>query len=215
MGSIGLSPSYEPAILVVDDDPAIVRALRRLLAPVIPTVGATTIAEAYGAIDGRRRWTALIIDVKLPGGSGWQVLHRAREKDPLVPAMMLTGRSWKDLARRSYDMRVIPYEKPITREHAHRFVRDSLSAAVTVDSEVVALMAWAQEHYALTDAERDVLEASLRGVSRGTLTDGRTIAISTHKTHVNRMLAKMGLKSLGEARDSLARLYFMRAALMV
>jgi FixJ family two-component response regulator len=215
MRTIGLSPPHDPSILVVDDDPAVVRALRRLLAPVIPTVGATTISEANAAIDLRKRWTALIIDVKLPGGSGWQILQRARDRDPLVPAMMLTGRSWKDLARRSYEMRVIPYEKPITREHAHRFVRDSLSAAVTVDSEVVALMAWAQEHYALTDAERDVLEASLRGVKRGTLSDGRIIAMSTHKTHVNRMLAKMGLKSLGEARDSIARLYFMRAALMV
>jgi FixJ family two-component response regulator len=214
---ISVPPSPEgPAILVVDDDATIVRALRRLLAPLIPTVGATSIAAAHAAIDARRRWTALILDVKMPGGaSGWQVLARARDRDPLVPAMMLTGRSWKDLAKRSYDMRVIPYEKPITREHAHRFVRDALSAAVTVDSEVVALMGWAKEHYSLTDAERDVLEAALRGVARGTLVDGRVIAMSTHKTHVNRMLAKMGLRSLNEARDAVARLYFMRAALMV
>jgi CheY-like chemotaxis protein len=64
--------------LLVEDDTMLVRALLRHM----PAYGATTVAasaaEAAVALAAPTRWTALLVDIGLPDGSGLDVLAKAR-----------------------------------------------------------------------------------------------------------------------------------------
>ena len=93
-------------ILAVDDDPGSVR----LVASILSTVGCTVEvagngAEALRAIDGGR-WDLVLLDVNMPGISGFDVLGRIRmlyTKDAL-PVIMVTGQDDIDSRLRSLDL---------------------------------------------------------------------------------------------------------------
>src|SRR5207248_11713280 len=79
------------AFLRVEDDPAIARAIGRLLAKSRPTHHVSRVAEAKAALEDATSWTGLVVDIGLPDGSGLDVLSAAREKWPTLPALVLTG----------------------------------------------------------------------------------------------------------------------------
>ena len=78
-------------VLIVDDDRKLCRLIRDYLEPLGYEVSA-----AYTGPDGlevalRDSFSAVILDVMLPGLNGFDVLRRLREKSG-VPVLMLTGR---------------------------------------------------------------------------------------------------------------------------
>jgi len=78
-------------ILVVDDDPDIVRLLKYFLeAKGRQVQTASTGAEALELFK-REPPDLVILDVMLPGMDGWTVLHKIRESSQ-VPVLMLTGK---------------------------------------------------------------------------------------------------------------------------
>ena len=82
-----------PAILVVEDDPAI----RRLLEALLGSAG----YEVRTAMDGAEALAAcaehrpgvVFLDVTLPHMSGWQVLAQLRARADAPPVVLLTGDS--------------------------------------------------------------------------------------------------------------------------
>ncbi len=82
-------------VFVVDDDPAIVEAVRDVLSPAgFEVEGATDSAQSLTTIL-REPPDVLILDVNMPGMTGWElcdILQRqTRTRD--VPILFLTGRS--------------------------------------------------------------------------------------------------------------------------
>jgi DNA-binding response OmpR family regulator len=85
------SPNSRLRILIVDDDRKLCRLIRDYLEP----LGYEVVA-AYTGPEGlevalRDTFSAVILDVMLPGMNGFDVLRRLREKSN-VPVLMLTGR---------------------------------------------------------------------------------------------------------------------------
>ena len=78
-------------VLVVDDDPTI----RSTLAEAVRAWGyrtfeATTLAETLTTVD-RERPNAVLLDVKLPDGSGISLLNELRKRSPELVVIMITG----------------------------------------------------------------------------------------------------------------------------
>jgi two-component system KDP operon response regulator KdpE len=75
---IGQRQRVMTMILVVEDDPALVRAItRNLSARGYAARSATTVAEAMVALHDARP-ALLLLDIDLPDGSGWEVLRALR-----------------------------------------------------------------------------------------------------------------------------------------
>jgi serine phosphatase RsbU (regulator of sigma subunit) len=77
-------------ILVVDDDPAMLRAVERVLAP------HHAVAAAGGGTEALRLAEAsepdlVILDVHMPGMDGFELLGRLREAHPELDAIFMTG----------------------------------------------------------------------------------------------------------------------------
>ncbi len=78
-------------LLVIDDD----RRLCRLIEDYLKPLG-YEVSAAHNGVEGLERalqegWSAIILDVMLPGLNGFEVLKRLREKSS-VPVLMLTAR---------------------------------------------------------------------------------------------------------------------------
>ena len=81
-----------PRILIVDDEPAMVRGLEDNLR----FEGYQTLAAASGQ-EGleqafREGPDLILLDVAMPGTSGWDVLRALRQKGIDIPVVMLTAR---------------------------------------------------------------------------------------------------------------------------
>jgi CheY-like chemotaxis protein len=80
-------------VLVVDDDPVLVDLLRRLL----PEHGFTVVGAASGEealeVAASQPVDVVVLDLLMPGMSGWELLEQLRERHPGLPAVVLSGMS--------------------------------------------------------------------------------------------------------------------------
>ena len=92
MIAVSTKPS-DSVVLVVEDEECLRMALceylkRNGFAP----KGVATAADAYGQIlDLRRRVCALITDMVIPGGGGWELVQRTRQIVPDVVVIFISG----------------------------------------------------------------------------------------------------------------------------
>ncbi len=197
----------EVPVLVVEDEALVRRAIRSMLDAVCPTLGAASLKEAEPHL--ATPLIAIIIDIQLGTDSGWEVLALAREHDPLVPALMVTGKDFENLARKAFAANAVAYEKPLEGEDVRRFVRDTVASRDGRLSHLRQLLNEVSETAGLSQAEADVIEAFVRGLPRGSLLDGsKKIAMSTYKTHASRICDKTGYESMNGLRDAIMRSYF-------
>ena len=90
-------------ILLVEDDHTLANQVRRgLSGDGMTVVHAPTVAEGLLAanIDD---FTAIILDLQLPDGTGLEVLRQVRERDHAVPVLVLSGISREDVIIRVLD----------------------------------------------------------------------------------------------------------------
>jgi two-component system nitrogen regulation response regulator NtrX len=81
----------KPRILVVDDEPAIRESLKMILEyEDYEFVGAASGQEALAAVQ-RDRPDLVMLDIKMPGMDGMEVLRRLRTVDETLPIIMISG----------------------------------------------------------------------------------------------------------------------------
>lgn len=85
-------------ILLVDDEPSVVAALRRQLHGKFIVHTATSPFEAIQMLDGRHDFAVVVSDMKMPSMTGAQLLKRVRERSPNTVRVLLTGQADMDAA---------------------------------------------------------------------------------------------------------------------
>src|SRR5215510_9193100 len=117
-------------ILVVDDEPSVLDACARALArrryDVHTAAGGI---EAISRLD-RERFDLLLTDIKMPDVNGLELVDRARELDPDLPCVVLTGHGTLDAAIDSIRVGVSGFVvKPFTLQELTRAVEGPLEKA--------------------------------------------------------------------------------------
>ncbi len=116
------------AVLTVDDDAAIRRMLRGVLADEGHETGeAANAAEAYAALE-QRRWDAVLLDLTMPGEHGLDALVRIREQAPDTAVIVVSGESSLENALRAgqrgaFDFVAKPVRDP---EHLLEVLREAV-----------------------------------------------------------------------------------------
>jgi DNA-binding response OmpR family regulator len=89
------TPSQKPSILVVDDDQALLKLIRRFLE--LGGYNVTTAADGETALwlINTEKPSLMILDIRMPGLNGYQVCERVRQLSNL-PIIMLTARGQPD-----------------------------------------------------------------------------------------------------------------------
>ncbi|HET7208910.1 MAG TPA: response regulator [Terriglobales bacterium] len=121
-------------VLIVDDDPDLVRALRlRLRANNYETAHA---CDGYTAIAMAQKEhpNLIILDLGLPAGDGYVVLDRLHDIDALcdIPVIVLTAREPQGSEKRALDAGAAAFfQKPADNAELLEVIRASLSRSNT------------------------------------------------------------------------------------
>lgn len=82
-------------ILIVDDDEIVVRSCRRILnAEEVQTQVAASVDIGLKLLLEHRDidpFDLILTDIKMPGRDGFEMIRRAREIEPDIPILMMTG----------------------------------------------------------------------------------------------------------------------------
>ena len=187
--------------LVVEDDEIVGRAMRVLLAPYGEMILAPTARDAERVLGSESVWSAFFIDVRLPDGSGLELLAHARVDYPTTPAMVLTGCLDADAINTTFDLDAEYVAKPVHKDRITRFLMAHPEFSQRLQQ---AVETW-RKRYALSDAEADVLSRSAAGETREIIAEARHCSPLTLKTHVANLLGKTDDDSLFVAVGRLLR----------
>lgn len=144
----------EERVLLVDDDPHLLSALRRQLgdefALTLAADGGAAVTNVKGAEKERAPFAVALCDMRMPGMNGVETLAAIREAAPDTVRMMLTGHSDLESSIQAINRGNILrfYLKPCPAEQ----LREGLRAGV--------------HQYRLIRAEKDLLERTLTGSLR-------------------------------------------------
>jgi PAS domain S-box-containing protein len=132
-------PVGTETILLVDDESAVRRVLRRMLERSgFRVVECDNGAQALAALEpGHERVDAVLIDRSMPGLSGEQVIERIAQRGIRLPILVLSGHSSVELSSPNV---VAVLAKPITREALLYEIRRALDQFGSRRSERESLM---------------------------------------------------------------------------
>ncbi len=181
------------AILVVDDDPGI----RALVGGLLGRVGYQVWEAADGAAAitaARRERPALVVlDVELPVVSGYEVYRDLRDRyGDSLPVLFLSGARTEPYDRAAGlmlgadDYVVKPFDPGEFLARVRRLVTHPMPAVSDSGSN-------------LTPREREVLALLAEGLEQTDIAKRLFISPKTVATHIQRILAKLGVRSRAQA----------------
>jgi EAL domain-containing protein (putative c-di-GMP-specific phosphodiesterase class I) len=117
-------------VVLVDDDPSVLRALARVLDDMFEVVACSSGADALDEVK-RGGVTAVLSDIAMPGMSGLELLRAIRSHDADLPVLLITGAPTLETATQAIEYGVFRYiPKPFdaqslrkTTEQASRLYR--------------------------------------------------------------------------------------------
>ena len=180
--------------LVVEDDNDVARAIARFLSRYGEVVIATTFDE--GILAAARVWIGMIIDVGLPGGSGLDVLKRARVMNPTAYAMLLTGNGDEAVYTASVKLRAQYVPKPCDLNTLQTFAQEC-AARLDDNGRVVAKLIdqWAKRHQ-WRESEIEIVRLAVTGVDRDEICKARDITHATLQTQISALASRTELRYL-------------------
>lgn len=187
-------------VLVVDDDAGV----RQVISTALGRVGIRPREAATGveALDAafRRRPAAVVLDVRLPGLSGYEVLHELRNRlGADLPIILISGERTESLDRvgglllGADDYVVKPFDPGELLSRVRGLLLRSLG-----DSPVSA-NGDSQPTKGLTRRELEVLNLLSEGLDQVEISSRLVISPKTVSTHIQRILVKLGVHSRAQA----------------
>ncbi len=124
------SEASRAAVLVVDDSPAALAALEALLGPFVPRLLLAPSGQEALAHVEREAFALALIDVQMPGMSGFELARRIRRTDRgrILPLMMMTALTCDDAliaegyAAGAADFVTKPFDPDLVRGRVRAFV---------------------------------------------------------------------------------------------
>jgi two-component system response regulator FixJ len=185
---------------LVDDDEAIRRSVGFMLKTSGYEVrayesGAGFLKSASGLEPG-----CVLLDIRMPGMDGLEVLSALRAKGVLLPVIIMTGHGDVSLAVQAMKAGALDFiEKPFEKavllsaiEHGIERLKRSAADVDRADEAAVKLQA-------LTPREREVLDGLAKGLPNKTIAYDLGISPRTVEIHRANLMTKLGVRSLSEA----------------
>jgi DNA-binding NarL/FixJ family response regulator len=152
------------------------------------------------------RWTAIVLDIGLRGGSGLEVLAEIKRERPELPVLVLTVHSEEQYALRAIRAGAAGFlTKETAPDRLVEAVRKVASGGRYVTPEVaetlasvVAGEAPGAPHERLSDREFEVLKMLASGRTVSQVAAELSLSVKTVSTHRTRILRKMNMSTNAE-----------------
>lgn len=124
--SLGEYPAEKKLVLIVDDEAILRESLGDYLKDTYHVVTAGTGEEALELIE-KQDFDILVIDVRLPGKTGLQVLREVKESKPYIKSIVITAYPSTELAVEAMKLGAVDYLiKPVAPDNLERLIRETL-----------------------------------------------------------------------------------------
>jgi two-component system, NarL family, invasion response regulator UvrY len=196
-------------VLVADDHAVVRRGLKQILSETsdILVGGEAATADEVRQQVREQRWDVIVLDVRLPGGNGLDLLSEIRRQRPEARVLILTAHSEEQYAVRSIKAGAAGF---LTKESAPELlieavrklasggryvspaVAEALASLVAGDSPQSPL------HGQLSNRELEILAMIASGKTVSQVAVDLSLSVKTVSTYRTRLLRKMNMKSNAE-----------------
>ena len=188
-----------PTVFVVDDEDAVRQSLRWLLESIRLRVETFDSAESFLTQFDSRRPGCIVLDVRMPGMSGPEVMDFLNQRECRTPIIFLSAHGDVPLAVRTMKGGAIDFlQKPYNNQQFLERVQHALKLDAKNRTERERASVYAACVDTLTAREREILEKVIEGQSNKLIGKALGISYKTVEAHRARLMRKMGAGSFAE-----------------
>ncbi len=193
-------PSMEIAktVFIVDDD----EAVRESLALLMRSVGLQ--AKCYNggasflqAFDPHKQFGCLVLDIRMPGMSGLELLRELQQRPPVPPIIFITAHGDVPMAVEAMRQGAVDFlQKPFRDQALLDRITTALEAAVQIHHQWQQEAEITQRLDSLTPREQQVLDLMLAGKANKVIAIDLGLSQRTVEIHRARVMEKLQVRSL-------------------
>ena len=188
-----------PVVFVVDDDPSVRRAIKRL----VESVGLR--AELFGSAQEFLRSerpdaaSCLVLDIRLPGISGLDFQRELAKAAIHIPIVFITAHGDIPMTVRAMKAGAVEFlTKPFRDQDLLDAIQQGLERDRTRRAQEAEIATLRERFEALTPREREVLPWVVSGLPNKQIADAVGASEATIKVHRSQLMRKMGAASLAD-----------------
>lgn len=189
----------EPTVFVVDDEASVRSSLQWLLESIRLKVETFESAEAFLDKVAADRSGCIVLDVRMPGMSGPELMDKLNQMHVAMPIIFLSAHGDVPLAVRTMKGGALDFlQKPYNNQQFLERVRHALDLDQKSRVQRRQQGDTASRIDGLSGREREILDLVIEGQSNKVI--GRALGISykTVEAHRARLMRKMGVASFAE-----------------
>ena len=188
-----------PIVFVVDDDPSIREAVKKLLASVGLRVEIFGSAGEFLKSNRPQAPACLVLDVRLPDLSGLEFQRDLAEANVNIPIIFITGHADVPMTVQAMKAGAVEF---LTKPFRAQELLEAVQAAIARDRAAWSKRAQDADllarYHSLTLREKEVLKLVVSGLLNKQIAAKLGTSELTIKTHRARVMQKMGADSLAD-----------------
>ena len=195
-------------ILIADDHAVFRRGVRETLREALAkaTFGEAQTAEETLEFVRRSTWDLLILDIRMPGKSGLDILEEVKRLRPRLPVLFLSMYPEEQYAKRALKAGAAGYmTKESVPEELKAAVRKVTAGGRYVSVSLAERLAYdlrrgadTPAHELLSDREFQILRMIGAGKTVKDIADELSLSVKTVSTYRSRILEKTGMRTTAE-----------------
>jgi two-component system, NarL family, invasion response regulator UvrY len=193
-------------ILIADDHPIFRAGLKETLAknPDMESIGEADDGHKALELARKKRWDAVVLDIKMPGKDGLEVLQELRRERPKLPVLILSAHPEDQMALRLLKAGAAGY---LTKEKAPEVLLTAIRKVVSggkyiseslAEKAVFAFESEKAPHETLSNREYQVMRMIASGETMREIGKKLFLSVRTVSTYRARILEKMKMNSNAE-----------------
>lgn len=192
-------PEAAPIVFVVDDDPSVRRAIKRLIGSVGLQVELFGSAQEFLLGERPEVPSCLVLDIRLPGISGLDFQRTLAHADIHIPIIFVTAHGDIPMTVRAMKAGAVEFlTKPFRDQDLLDAVHVALERDRTRRQQEAELATLRKRLETLTPREREVLPLVVSGLPNKQIAAEIGTSETTVKVHRSQLMRKMGANSLAE-----------------
>lgn len=200
--------SGDSVVYLVDDDPGMLRSMSQMLSVAKLPAMEFTSAEAFLAQYQPARPGCLVLDLRMPGMTGVDLLRTLRERDVPLPIIVITGHGDVPTAVTAMKLGACEFmEKPFDPRMFVERTRRLLADVTASHGRTRERQELRDRLAALTQREQEVVRHLVAGLSNKQIARELGISIKTVEHHRSHIMAKSNAANAAD----LVRLWVMAA----
>ena len=189
----------QPFVFVVDDDASVREGLARLFRSLQLSVEVFASAQEFLATERPDVPSCLVLDVRLPGLSGFDFQTELTKADIRIPIIFITGHGDIPMTVRAMKAGAVDF---LAKPFRDQDLLDAVATAIQRDRarrEQESAVAGLKMHFAtLTHREREIMALVATGLMSKQIAARIELSEITVKVHRSHIMKKMGARSVAD-----------------